>query len=132
MWRISPEGISAHSFHEVIGTGFCDPLHTSGNTGIGEEDVKSAILLQHLVDEALNIRFLGGVDLAGVYVNPWVQALDLSRVDVKQIGFVVADEDCFGAIASELMRSCPADAVHRVGTCDDDDFVFDASLGWSA
>jgi len=82
VWRISPQGIGAHGFHEVVGAGFCDYLHTSRDASIGEEDVEPAILLQYFVDEVLDIRFLAGVDLAGVHFNTRVQTLDFPRVDV--------------------------------------------------
>jgi len=123
-----PERIRAHGFHKIVCACIQDPFRGSDDASVGEEDVESPILLENLIHEILHIRFLASIDLASVDLHPRVQTLNLSCVNVQQVGLVVTDVDCGRAVASKLVGSCSADAIWRVGSSDDHDLVLDATL----
>lgn len=101
--KISPQRIGLHNLHEIVRSRIQNRHRTSSDACIRKEDVKPAILLQHLVDEFLDVCFLACIDSPGVHFNIWVQTFDFAGMDVQQVGLVVTNEDCFGAVAGELM-----------------------------
>lgn len=97
------------------------------DAGVGEEDVEAAVGRNGFVDDRFHGGFVRRVESAGMDVDGWVEGIEFFAVRIEELGVEVADVDCEGAVAGELVGAGAADAEGRVGAGDDDDFTLDSS-----
>jgi hypothetical protein len=110
------EGVCFEHLHEVVGRFFPED-EAAGYAGVGEEDVEAPVLFDGLGDDSLDSGFFGGIEGAGVNVYAGVEAGELARVQVEVGRGEVAEVDCFGAVARELVRGGAANAYGGVCAC---------------
>jgi hypothetical protein len=88
--------------HEVVG-GFFPEDGARGDAGVGEEDVEAAVCVESVLHDGFDGGFFRGVEGAGVDGDVGVEGCELARVQVKVRRGEVAEVDCFGAVAGELV-----------------------------
>lgn len=111
--------------HEFLGRCFQYPFRADADAAVGVENVEPTILLQCQVDYTLHIGFFSTVYLLGVDLNAnmAVERLDLALVRVQVLSVQIANEDGFGALLSENMCCCSADAKWGVRSGNDNDLA---------
>jgi hypothetical protein len=100
---VIPQSISPHVRHELLRTCLRDPFSRDTNPSVREEDVKTAVLLQRFVDDALHVRFLASIDFARMDVDVWVQRIHLPFMRLQMLRVEVANEDRLSSIIRELV-----------------------------
>jgi hypothetical protein len=74
-------------------------------------------LVDGFLDDGFDGGFVGGVEGAGVDVDGGVEGVEFARVRVEVGGGEVAEVDCAGAVAGELVGRGATDAYDGVCAC---------------
>jgi hypothetical protein len=91
------------------------PEHfAAGDAGVGEEDVETSVGVEGFLHHSLHGGFVGGVEGARVDVDGGVEGVKLALMLREVGGGEVADVDCAGAVARELVGGGAADAYDGV------------------
>lgn len=114
------QGVDPEDVHEVIGADLVVDDIVAGDAGIGEEDVETAIALERVVHDGLDLGLVGGIKCPSVDLDSRERGVDLLLVNLEVSAVKVAEVDGTSAALGELMGSGSADSASRVGSCDNE------------
>lgn len=97
------------------------------DAGVGEEYIQSPVLGHCFIDHLLHGPLVRGVELPRMDLDGRVQGVEFLGMGGQVLGVEIADVDCEGAVAGELVGAGAADAEGGVGAGDDDDETFGSS-----
>jgi len=106
----APQSIRPHHRHKILRRTLQHPPRRQTNPRIRKEHIQPPIQLQTLVHDRFDVVLAPGVHASALHFHARVQGGDFAFVGVEVRGGEVADEDCFGAVAGELVGGGAADA----------------------
>jgi hypothetical protein len=121
------KSVRFHDIHETCAVFFPEDF-TAADACIGEEDIEARVCVHGFLDNGLYGGFVRGVEGAGVDGDAGVEGGEFARVQGEVSGGEVAEIDCAGAVACELVGGGAADANGGVCAGYDDDFVFNSPV----
>lgn len=115
--RDRPQSVDFVYVHEILGANISEDYVGSCDSGIGKEDIQTAIAFHCVVYNGLDFGLIRSIKLTRLNLDIRIQLVDFLLVSLKIGCIKIAKVDCSGAALGKLMSCSPANAKRRVGAC---------------
>jgi hypothetical protein len=112
-----PQSVGFEHGHELVLGNLVEHDRLSNDTGVGKEHVETAIAVNGVVYNRLDLGLFGGIELPCMDVNRREESVQFTLVGLQIIVLKVTDVDGASTAFSVLVGRGTANTKQRVGTC---------------